>query len=231
MSTALQAGRDGQPAEPEPTAAARVEPVHVRLGPEESTLLDRVLIADFLFEWAAALTPARSPRAQKRLFERRLHFEARPQRVARSFAGPGGGERRARLHSSQRTQKGAASGGCFLPLIHSTAPQSIFRHFSHAMSTPAPSLPARFTTFAVAGGSGFLGRAIVDGLVAAPGGRRVLVLSRSSETKVPEGAEVAGVDFDSRESVTKALEGIEVVISCLRDTQATQQPILAEAAK
>lgn len=92
------------------------------------------------------------------------------------------------------------------------------------------SLTPNFTTFAVAGGSGMLGRAIVDGLVAA-GAKRVLVLSRSSETKASAGAEVKGVDFDSAESVTQALSGIEVVISCLRDTQATQQPILAEAAK
>ena len=97
------------------------------------------------------------------------------------------------------------------------------------MPAPAPA-PATFTTFAVAGGSGMLGRAIVSGLVRA-GAKRVLVLSRSNETKVVEGAEVAGVDFDSLEGVTRALEGIEVVISCLRDTQARQQPVLAEAAK
>jgi len=94
------------------------------------------------------------------------------------------------------------------------------------MSAPA----TKFTTFAVAGGSGMLGSAITQGLVGA-GAKRVLVLSRSSDTKVAEGAEVAGVDFDSLEDVARALEGIEVVISCLRDTQATQQPILAEASK
>lgn len=98
------------------------------------------------------------------------------------------------------------------------------------MSSTSSSATARFSTFAVAGGSGMLGRAIVAGLVAA-GAKTVLVLSRSSETKVPEGAEAVGVDFNSVEEVTKALEGIEVVVSCLRDTQATQQPILAEAAK
>ncbi len=92
------------------------------------------------------------------------------------------------------------------------------------------SAPATFTTFAVAGGSGMVGSALVNGLVGA-GAKRVLVLSRSSQRQVPEGAEVAGVDFDDKDSVANALEGIEVVISCLRDTQERQQPILAEAAK
>ncbi len=96
------------------------------------------------------------------------------------------------------------------------------------MSAPTAT---HFTTFAVAGGSGMLGSTLVKGLLAAPDTKRVLVLSRSSETKVAKGAEVAGVDFDHKASVANALQGVEVVISCLRDTQATQQPILAEAAK
>lgn len=87
-----------------------------------------------------------------------------------------------------------------------------------------------FTSFAIAGGSGMVGRAIVAGLLKANAGR-VVVLSRSADTVVPAGVEVKAVDFDSQAAVEDAIEGVDVVVCTLRDTQATQEPILARACK
>ena len=86
-----------------------------------------------------------------------------------------------------------------------------------------------FTSFAVAGGSGRVGRAIVAGLVAA-GAAKVTVLSRSADTKV-KGAITKAVDFESVESVQAALGGAEVVISALSGQALGHQPVLAQAAK
>ena len=89
---------------------------------------------------------------------------------------------------------------------------------------------SHFTSFAVAGGSGRAGRAIVAGLLKANAGR-VVVLSRSADTVVPEGVEVRAVDFMSPESIAAAVSGIDVVVCTLRQGQDTQEPILAKACK
>ncbi len=86
-----------------------------------------------------------------------------------------------------------------------------------------------FTSFAVAGGSGLVGQAVVAGLVAA-GAREVVVLSRSAGTTLP-GATTRVVDFSSADSLAFALDGTDVVISTLGGAALGQQPALARAAK
>lgn len=88
---------------------------------------------------------------------------------------------------------------------------------------------SHFTSFAVAGGSGMLGSAIVSALVAA-GAAKVVVLSRTAEAKVPAGVEVRVVDYESAETVQKALEGVEVVINALSSKAGALEVGLAQAA-
>lgn len=89
-------------------------------------------------------------------------------------------------------------------------------------------MSSTFTSFAVAGGSGRVGRSIVAGLVAA--GATVVVLSRSAETNIA-GAETKVVDFELAERVQAALEGVEVVVSALGERALGAQPLIAKAAQ
>lgn len=59
----------------------------------------------------------------------------------------------------------------------------------------------------------------------------IRVLSRSQDAKVPQGVEVVVVDYNSKSSVEKALDGIEVVISTLFGEGIGHQNTLAKAAK
>lgn len=89
---------------------------------------------------------------------------------------------------------------------------------------------SHFTSFAIAGGSGMVGRAIVAGLLKANAGR-VVVLSRKADTVVPTGAEVKAVDFTSQTAVEAAIKGVDVVVCTLREAQHAQEPVLARACK
>jgi len=86
-----------------------------------------------------------------------------------------------------------------------------------------------FASFAVAGGAGGLGSLITKELLAQ--GAKVVVLSRSASTAVPEGAIVRAVDYTDKDSLVNALSGVEVVVSALNAGGFPSQPALADAAK
>ncbi|KAH7099993.1 NAD(P)-binding protein [Auriculariales sp. MPI-PUGE-AT-0066] len=92
-----------------------------------------------------------------------------------------------------------------------------------------PPTTLKFSSFAVAGGTGGLGKMIVAELVAR--GVEVVVLARTAPSKGVPGASVRIIDYESEESIVAALSGIEVVISALADAALGVQPTLAEAAK
>ncbi|ORY58673.1 hypothetical protein BCR35DRAFT_355367 [Leucosporidium creatinivorum] len=87
---------------------------------------------------------------------------------------------------------------------------------------------SHYTSFALAGAGG-LGSFVAQHLAAVPG-VSLRVLSRSNETKIPEGAELKVIDYDSKESLAEALKGVEVVISTLNGAGFAAQPALAKAA-
>ncbi|KAH7100497.1 NAD(P)-binding protein [Auriculariales sp. MPI-PUGE-AT-0066] len=86
-----------------------------------------------------------------------------------------------------------------------------------------------FSKFAVAAGAGHVGEFIVKGLLAH--GAEITVLSRSGSTAVPAGVTVCVVDYGNASSLKAALNGIEVVVSCLAGGGFAVQAALADAAK
>jgi uncharacterized protein YbjT (DUF2867 family) len=87
---------------------------------------------------------------------------------------------------------------------------------------------------AVAGGTGGIGRHIVEGILATKK-HTVVVLSRTSHNATIEilGAQVAAVDYADRASLVSALQGVHTVISTIwatDETLATSQLALLRAA-
>ena len=81
---------------------------------------------------------------------------------------------------------------------------------------------------AVGGATGNLGPSIVDGLLQA--GFSVTVLTRkNSDSKPPSGVKVAPVDYDSVESLTTALKGLDAVVSTLNPGVVDQIPLVDAA--
>lgn len=89
-----------------------------------------------------------------------------------------------------------------------------------------------YTSFAVVG-AGFLGTPIIKALLKQ--NASVLVLTRSLDKAVPEGAKVVAVDYNDIPLVTRTLRehAVEVVISTLNpaDTGLPSQNKIADAAK
>ena len=56
-------------------------------------------------------------------------------------------------------------------------------------------------------------------------------LSQGSKTTVDPAAKLIAVDYSNKESIKKALTGVDVVISAIADTAINAQPKIAEAAK
>ncbi|EIN06632.1 NAD(P)-binding protein [Punctularia strigosozonata HHB-11173 SS5] len=82
---------------------------------------------------------------------------------------------------------------------------------------------------AVAGATGNIGQAITEQLVAAK--FDVIVLSRSENpSKVPAGVAVRHVDYDSVESLTVALQGVDAVVSAVAFAGILGQTKLVDAA-
>lgn len=85
-----------------------------------------------------------------------------------------------------------------------------------------------YTTFAVVG-AGNIGSAITEELFKA--GSQVRVLSRTADKKVPEGAEVVAVDYESVDSLANALKGVDVVLVTLGNAGVGFQKPVLEASK
>ena len=88
-------------------------------------------------------------------------------------------------------------------------------------------------TFAVAGAGGLLGGPIIAALTAA--NHPVIILTRSesrSALKLPSSSliTIKEVDFKSLSSLTAALQGVDVVVSCLASAALPDQITLVEAA-
>lgn len=62
----------------------------------------------------------------------------------------------------------------------------------------------------VTGGTGFLGRAVLEGLLA--GGHRVRAMVRDPRPKLPAGVEAITVGFDDRGGLERALDGTDAVL-------------------
>ncbi|CAN9172608.1 unnamed protein product [Alternaria alternata] len=83
-------------------------------------------------------------------------------------------------------------------------------------------------TIAVAGGTGKLGRAIVEKLIT-HGGYKVFILSRKSDVQISDvlGASILATDYDNVDSIVKQLEtnDVDTVISTLGSTFGTDSEI------
>lgn len=83
---------------------------------------------------------------------------------------------------------------------------------------------------AVAGGSGSLGSAVLNGLVTS-GNFNITVLKRATSTfQAPPGVRVIDVDYDSPESLQSALSGQDAVVSTLGSAALQSQIPLIDAA-
>ena len=82
-------------------------------------------------------------------------------------------------------------------------------------------------TVAVAG-AGSLGKVVVEELVAS--GFSVTALTRSDSKDVPSGVEIQQVDYSDLESLKKALEGQDAVVSTITTAGAEAQSKLIDAA-
>ncbi|PNP46088.1 hypothetical protein TGAMA5MH_02123 [Trichoderma gamsii] len=89
-------------------------------------------------------------------------------------------------------------------------------------------------TVAIAGGNSTIASNIINAILASKK-HQLVVLSRSPQPDLEEkGAIVRVVDYESHEQLTKALEGVHTVLSCIWSygpTIATSQLALLEAAK
>ena len=85
-----------------------------------------------------------------------------------------------------------------------------------------------YSSFAIAGGSGTIGSLITKELIS--NGAHVVVLSRSNIT-APAGTILRVVDYANEDSLSAALDGVQVVISALPGVALQFQPALANAAK
>lgn len=106
--------------------------------------------------------------------------------------------------------------------------ERIFRHRARAIEavfvSPQPN-PDR-TTVAVAGGTGFVGRAIVHELYRR--GHRIIVITRGGEAArgdLPDGVEIRVADVTRAETLSAALSGVEaLVISFAFDNSPMEAP-------
>lgn len=87
-----------------------------------------------------------------------------------------------------------------------------------------------YTSFAVIG-AGLLGLPIIEALLKR--NATVVVLTRSSDKALPQGAKLAKVDYDDVQLVTRTLRehGVQVVISTLNPQGLASQNKVADAAK
>ncbi|OQO07091.1 hypothetical protein B0A48_07658 [Cryoendolithus antarcticus] len=90
-------------------------------------------------------------------------------------------------------------------------------------------MSGKITSVAIAGAAGSLGAPVLEELLAA--GFEVTVLTRkSSPSTFPSSAKVVTVDYDSVESLRKALHGQDALISTITTTAIEQQFKLLDAA-
>ncbi|EJD41435.1 NAD(P)-binding protein [Auricularia subglabra TFB-10046 SS5] len=89
-------------------------------------------------------------------------------------------------------------------------------------------MSSTYTSFAVAG-AGALGSLVVSELLKQ--GAQVTVLTRGSNSEIPDGATTKVVDYSKPDELAAALKGIDVVVSAVAGAGIAVQPALADAAK
>jgi uncharacterized protein YbjT (DUF2867 family) len=112
---------------------------------------------------------------------------------------------------------------------HASSQKSSFKKsFSHHNNMPA------FTKFAVAGGTGNVGRSISLALLEQGFHATILTRDNSQTEELSKaGAKIVAVDYSSEENLVEALQDVEVVINALatQTLAGNAQTMLAQAAK
>ena len=102
-------------------------------------------------------------------------------------------------------------------------------HYNKPISNSNLSSMSTIKTVALAGASGNLGPAVLDQLLKA--NFTVTVLARAdSKSAFPASVQVARVDYDSSESLTKALQGQDALVSTLASLAVSRQKRMIDAA-
>lgn len=102
------------------------------------------------------------------------------------------------------------------PVLPSLTPAAAAAALGSSKTKAMSSSTSHYTSFAVAGGTGNIGKSTAASLLAEIKGAHVVVLSRSESSSVVEGAERRVVaDYNDVDALAKALQGTQVVINAL----------------
>ncbi|KAI9931457.1 hypothetical protein ASPWEDRAFT_37741 [Aspergillus wentii DTO 134E9] len=87
-----------------------------------------------------------------------------------------------------------------------------------------------FKNIAVVGGSGLIGKPIVNALITSPHNYTVTVLTREQSSTAPSGATTTKVDYNNHATLVDALKGQDVVVSAIATPATPEQIKIIDAA-